>query len=288
MNLHYINPQPRPSGQLIGLGALAVAGLLALWLAAFAAFSNIAAWPQAAAASTLIEAGLIIEALAWMRWRSYFALTGLIASLVVSGTYNYIQATQAAPEFTWVPLFALALGPLVALATVALALGDALARHQLSIDDWEAERAVWLAGKQTEFDAESTRQRERREQIEDEDRLYRRKQNELTQKRAEKRERLANEANDAESNEQPAKVPLEVPQSPLLSAERSLDKDEHLNTIRKQANGVPFKPADIQTWTGNQKTAAYGLLKYGQAIGEIKRTGRGRYQMTNGSQEAAS
>lgn len=184
--LRYIKSKPGPSAQLIGLSALAVAGLLALWLAAFAAFSNIASWPQAAAASTLIEAGLIIEALAWMRWRSQFALTGLIASLLVSGTYNYLQADQAAEISLW-PLLALALGPLVALATVALALGDALTQYQLSIDKWEAERSVWTAARQTELDAEEARQQQRREDAEDEERGYRRKQDELARKRAEKR-----------------------------------------------------------------------------------------------------
>lgn len=64
---NYPHPRPTVPVQLYLLAGLAVFGLIALWLAAFHAFLQVASGPQAFFAATLIEAGLIIEALALVK-----------------------------------------------------------------------------------------------------------------------------------------------------------------------------------------------------------------------------
>lgn len=136
---------PRPqAGITVHLMAVLVAvGLAALFVAAYTAFDKVMPSVQAVFAATLIEAALIIEALALIRGRNKLALVGLIVSLSVSGIYNYIQVTaEAAAEGLtgWPLLIALSLGPLAALVSLSLALGDELRKHEMTVTEWQEKR----------------------------------------------------------------------------------------------------------------------------------------------------
>lgn len=83
-------PHPRPSEpvQLYLLAGLVIFGLAALWLAAFHAFLQIAGSPQAFFAATLIEAGLIIEALALVKRPKVWYIWIAVAISLVHGGRN--------------------------------------------------------------------------------------------------------------------------------------------------------------------------------------------------------
>jgi len=202
----YPHPKPKPSLQLYALAVLAAFGLAALWLAAFDAFTKIAPAPQAFFAATLIEAGLIAEAMALVRYKdSWYPKLGLVVSIIVSGTYNFIQADIAntlrieasQPALAMWPLLALALGPLLALAFLALALGDTLQRHQAAADQWATDRANWLADRAAKAEERQRQQElwqrqreqeeaEHRRKVEEDQRQYERKEAERKRKRAER------------------------------------------------------------------------------------------------------
>lgn len=217
----YPHPRPRPPAQIWLLALLCGFGLIALWLAAYAAFQQIAGPGQAFFAASLIEAGLIIEALAVMRFGNAWAKIGLLASFIVSGTYNYIQANVAVAAeagiklSTW-PLLTLSLGPLVALASVSLALGDTLSRHQVAVERWETDRAKWLEKREAEA-AERQRQIDeqraawQRQQAEkqaawerqqaEEQAAWDRQETERSRKRAERAEKERQKAADRPENQ---------------------------------------------------------------------------------------
>ncbi|MBE7473185.1 MAG: hypothetical protein DPW09_24835 [Anaerolineae bacterium] len=218
MNKIYPHPRPTEPVQLYLLAGLASFGLLALWLAAFHAFLKVASGPQAFFAATLIEAGLIIEALALIKrphvWYTWVAV-GI--SLMVSGTYNYIQAAAVAGESlnTWM-LLTLALGPLAALAFVSLTLGHELREYQNRVETWQTDKAAWLEQRRLEAEAyerqqeaerqlrlqrlqeaefeRQEREAERRYEAERAEREWQHKQQELAQRRLERRERLVEPA----------------------------------------------------------------------------------------------
>ncbi|MCL4299495.1 MAG: hypothetical protein KJ077_27415 [Anaerolineae bacterium] len=221
----YPHARPQMPVQLYLLSGLVVFGLAALWLAAFHAFLQVASGPQAFFAATLIEAGLVIESLALVkRPQLWYIWLAVAISLAVSGTYNYIQAALAAPGFNPWQLGTLALGPLSALAFVSLTLGYELAEYQRRLEKWQADRADWIEARRQEAEAREEREkaelaarleriqdkeRERQEaeslrrfQLEQEDRTWRRHQEELARKRQERRE-LAQES----AQSQPAPAP---------------------------------------------------------------------------------
>jgi hypothetical protein len=151
MTDNYPYPRPTPPAQLYLLAGLAACGLFALWLAAFHAFQQVAGGFQAFFAATLIEAGLIIEALALIkRPKAWYISAAAAVSLAVSGTYNYIQAAAAAPTFNGWQLGTLALGPLSALVFVSLALGHELAAYQDRVQQWLDGQAAWLETRRRE------------------------------------------------------------------------------------------------------------------------------------------
>lgn len=149
-------PRPQVPIQLFLLAALDVAGFLALWLAAYHAFSGVAGPFQAFFAATLIEAGMVIEALALIkRPKVWYTWLGVIFSLVVSGGYNYIQAATAVTVdgvITLNPflLLTLALGPLSALCFVSLTLGHELREYQEQSEKWTLDRAAWFEARRIE------------------------------------------------------------------------------------------------------------------------------------------
>lgn len=290
----YPHSRPTPPVQLYLLAALSVFGLAAMWLAALHAFLQVAGGPQAFFAATLIEAGLIIEALALIKrpkvWYTWFAVA---ISLVVSGTYNYIQADLAAPDFNPWQLGTLALGPLSALCFVSLTLGYELREYQNRVETWQTDRGNWIEQRRQEQeayqqkldeqrladirrmqDAERTRQEresERRLQLELDDRAWQRKRQERSERRAERSAQLTEQSGRSpEHSASAANVP-----------ERSADLDALLVIIRERSGGQAYSPEDVQEWTGRGRTKAFELLKYGEQFGDVYRIGKGQY-MHNG------
>jgi hypothetical protein len=133
--------KPTLSTSIYLLGGLVVIGLAALGIAAYTAFLQVAPWYQALFAAALIEASMVAEAIAIVR-KNWFAIPGVIISLLVSGTYNYIQAEQTGRIHGltdgW-QLLTLAIGPLSALFFLALSLGYEMRRHDREVDDWRGQ-----------------------------------------------------------------------------------------------------------------------------------------------------
>lgn len=123
---------------------LTAIGLATPFLAAFAAFSHIMPWYQAVFAALLIEASMVVEAVALVRGRNWLAAIGLSISLVISATYNYIQAQTAGDGPNPNMLFALALGPLSTLTFQAMATGKELGNNERQVEVWEERRQEWL------------------------------------------------------------------------------------------------------------------------------------------------
>jgi hypothetical protein len=129
--------KPNPSITIYLLTITAAAGLVAQFLAARAAFALITSNPiQPIAAAALIELAAVIDALVLARSRNPLAGAGLIVALVVSATYNYTQAAAAANGLSTWQLYTLSIGPLAALVTIALALGQELRNHADDLAAW--------------------------------------------------------------------------------------------------------------------------------------------------------
>lgn len=298
--------RPTVPVQLYLLSGLSVFGLAALWLAAFHAFLQVASGPQAFFAATLIEAGLIIEALALIkRPKVWYIWIAVSISLVVSGTYNYIQAAAMAVGADGLPtlnpwqLGTLALGPLSALAFVSLTLGYELREHQTRLEKWQTDRAAWAEARRQETEQREAqekaelaarlerlqdKERERQEaealrrfQLEQEDRAWQRHQEELARKRAERAER----SRERPEEESPftAKWPVEAnsPRTVESSGERSAELDALLAIIRERSAGQPYSSENVQEWTGLGRTKAFEVLKYGRTFGEVHQVGKGQY-----------
>lgn len=142
----FVVSKPIPSLGVFFIGFMVCVGLVALFLAAFSAFLTITPWFQAMAAALLIEAGMVSESIALIRNKNWFAALGLFISLAVSGSYNFIQASQAAgSNINQFLVFMLALGPLSALTFLSMALGKELRSYERSVE-------LWNQRKQAHFD----------------------------------------------------------------------------------------------------------------------------------------
>jgi hypothetical protein len=123
------------------LALVAVAGLAAQFLAARSAFDLITSNPyHSIAAALLIEAATVVEALVFVRSRNAWAALGLVLTVIVSATYNYVQAVNADAGLSSWQLIAMAVGPLAALVSVGLALGDELRRYENALMEWRLEQ----------------------------------------------------------------------------------------------------------------------------------------------------
>lgn len=147
---------------------LVVFGLAALGQAAYAAFLQVAFLSQALPSAVLIEAGMILESVALIR-RNWIAVPGLFVSLLVSGTYNYIQAQQhgalASPPLTdSFQLAMLAIGPLSALFFAALTLGFEISRHEQRVAAWEAHQAQAMADRKAREESFADRMERQRQE----------------------------------------------------------------------------------------------------------------------------
>lgn len=176
------------------LFVLAVCGLVALGIAAYTAFSQVAGREQALAASILIEAAMVIEGITLIR-RNWWAAGGVLVSLIVSCTYNYIQAEQAGKLHgltnPW-QLFTLAIGPLSALFFLALTIGYELKQHENRVKEWEEDQKKRKAQIQEEAKAEQVRRDEKdleeKRRKEEADRNFELEKERIRQAEATKRE----------------------------------------------------------------------------------------------------
>lgn len=291
----YPHPKPRPPTQLYGLAALAGVGLLALWITAYNAFAAVGGTIHALAAATLIEAALILDMLFVVRHRRSPAAiaggAGILISVVVSATYNYLSAAAHAPTLSGWPLLALAIGPLSALLFVALATAHELHTYQQAVTDWQRDRADWLETQRLEAErAERERLAQaeawRREQQQAERaRQEREAEHRRAMERAEAAERRAAEerarkrAERAERSSERERTPLNVQP---YSSERSDEADEYLRTVAERSGGEPFKRTDVEQWTGRGKTASAALIRAGLESGQLEEAGRHQYRYANG------
>lgn len=160
----YPYEKPRPQVQLWLLLFITIGGLIALFLAAYHAFQLVASPPQAFFAALLIEVGLVVEAIALInRPKTFFPWAGLIVGFIVSGSYNYTQAAKAGQGLGNFELFALAFGPLSALAFVSLTLGNELRAYQEKGAEWERNRVEWAEKERKRMEAKEERKAVRAE-----------------------------------------------------------------------------------------------------------------------------
>lgn len=152
------------------MGAVILIGLAALGIAAYHAFIQVSPWYQALFSSLLIEVSAIVEAIALIRGKNWIAAAGLIVSLAVSGTYNYIQAETAGAASglsnAW-QLFTLAVGPLSALTFLSMTLGRELRAHEEKVSQWQVQRQAWVDRLADERKKEQERQDQQRLQEEE-------------------------------------------------------------------------------------------------------------------------
>jgi len=211
----YPYQKPGINLQLIALGLIASFGLIALFIAAYHAFLLVANPWQAFFAALVIEAGLIVEALALInKPKTIYPWLGLIISYVVSGTYNFTQAAQMGEGLGNWELSALAFGPLSALAVVSLTFGNELRSYQERSSAWTKERAEWVEAEykrieQVRIDSEV--EQRRADQEAEQRRL------EAEQKHTEKMARI--EASKNRPNERPK------------SKQKTVSKEEALSLI---------------------------------------------------------
>lgn len=168
---------PRPTFPIAGY-ALAVAvgiGLIALSIAAYTAFASVMTPEHALFAAAVVEVGAVVESLALARARSFtdgaLAFFAVVASVVVSATYNYTQVAQAAAALKisqW-ELVMLALGPLVALVFLSLNFGRVLRAYEQAVTEWQngkaqyaqsAQAAAQRAEDNARYDAQRAQERE--------------------------------------------------------------------------------------------------------------------------------
>lgn len=124
---------------VIPLALVACAGLVAQFMAARSAFDLITASPaHSIAAAMLIEAATVVEALVFVRSGNRWAAGGLGLTMAVSATYNYTQASNAGAGLGEWQLVAMSIGPLAALVSVGLALGDELRKYESVLVEWRA------------------------------------------------------------------------------------------------------------------------------------------------------
>lgn len=143
---------PRPGVPVVVwvLGVTVVLGLGALGWAAFVAFRQVHPVGQAALFAGLIEVGAVAEAWALVRgkgWREKgLPIVGALIVLYVSGRYNLVQvqAEAVGTQLSKADMYALALGPLVVMLSLALMLGREWGTWEQAVVKWEQDRQEWV------------------------------------------------------------------------------------------------------------------------------------------------
>jgi hypothetical protein len=144
--MNYTIEKPKMSFVVYLLGTVIVFALIALGIASFTAFNKIADFWQAFFSALTIEVAGIVEAMALARGKNKIGFAGMVLTLLVSGTYNYIQAEQAGRlsgiTDQW-QLGSLALGPLFALTVLSLTVGKEIRNHEDRVQKWGRDRQNW-------------------------------------------------------------------------------------------------------------------------------------------------
>lgn len=126
----------------IVVAAVTGCGLIALFTSAISAFkqttgNDFEAWAKA----LLIEASIVAEAIVIMRaggWgRRIIAALGMVVSLTVSITYNYVQAQSHGLITDGWQLLTLSVGPVASMATLGLLLGHLVNEYEHAVAEFE-------------------------------------------------------------------------------------------------------------------------------------------------------
>lgn len=234
----------RPPITIIVLSLVAGVGLLAQFIAARAAFSLISSDPwQPFCAALLIEAAIVADALATARTRNEIALGGLVLALLASGLYNYAVAHAALPHLHLAVKLALSIGPVLALGSIGLALGEEVWRFE----DQRAQGRQEQADVQAQIDAE----RRRFEQAEDaKDREHARKE-----RRRERLHRQRTEGGQAVSIVRQAATPTNSKTAWENKASFLADTDRPQKlTPRRLADMTGQSKRNARRWLADAKT----------------------------------
>lgn len=267
----YSYSKPGLTPQVFILGLIVVSGLIALFFAAFHAFRLVAEPWQAFFAALVIEAGLIAECLAIInKPRTVAPWLGLLVSYTVSGTYNYTQAANAGQGLGSWELWALAFGPLSALAVVSLSFGNELRDHQERVATWRQTRAMWVNSERERLEALTVEREQKRLEIEAQQNQARleleakqkQAQLEADQKHAEKMARI-----EASKNR---------PKDRPKDESKSITKDEAISLIKQfLADNPDASLSAIGRQIGRPKSTAGNYVNELMSKGELKKNGHG-------------
>ncbi len=284
----FFKQEPETPIQLKAFYFLLMLGLAALFLAAFNAFravtgDHIAGTLQALFAALLIEAGLVIEAFSVMRKpKQFWGWIPVAISVFVSATYNTTQVLvvvaerskgdaiiltlgrvleTALPYLNALTVFALALGPLAALASIAIAAGRIMKDHEAAVFAWTLERDEWSRER---FDA--------------------------FQKKEERRRNKADKARNVQEQETERSGTFVNGEGIDLSVlknvpERSQEKDALLELVFNRFGFEGFGPKDVvdlvaeETGDELSKKQYYLLRSYALETGDMEEIGRGRVRL---------
>lgn len=250
LNELYPYSKPRPPAQLLALGLITVSGLIALFFAALHAFSLVASPAQAFFAAVVIEAGLVVEALALInKPRTIYPWVGLVISLFVSGTYNYVQASTANQTLVSIELVALAFGPLSALAVVSLTFGNELRSYQEWVSTWENDRAKWVDNERKRLERKEERRAGRSNSVQ------------------------VDRSNSVQVERSEA---FKGGQLDVLNAQKTLSKQQALNDVLTYLNDNPWASFnDIGQVVGRSKATAFNYVDELQQAGKLIKNGHG-------------
>jgi hypothetical protein len=196
----YTIPKPKMSPIIYVLALINLIALIGIYMVSVSAFKLVAEEHQAYFLAGAVEAGAVIEAILLMRSRGWkkaaIPLIGVVAALIVSGTYNYVAVEHhgRANQIThpW-QLTVFAVGPLLMMTFVSLTTGRVLRDYEDAVEDWTTKHQQW---QDDQARAEQDRQ-DRLAAQERQDRLTREaaEQARLTlQAEQERQDRLAREA----------------------------------------------------------------------------------------------
>jgi len=179
---------------IIALALVAAAGLITQFLAAEHAFGLIGRTTlYSVMAAVLIESAIVVDAVVVARNRNLLALVGLVLAMAVSAVYNYLLADTATVQYTlqlWQKL-ALAIGPLFAMVTIGLALGEELFNYGARLDAYNLEQAERDELVQTELQRDQRASATYQEQAERESADFERQLTREHQEHTLREERLA-------------------------------------------------------------------------------------------------
>lgn len=222
----------------------------------------------------------------WLQWLAGLAGVGVIfyvaaAVLVIWNLENTSLALKLVGTLLYV------LSPFAYVIHAVMSLAQRL--------EQEREKARLREEKQAESEAEQEREEEKkaadferqeREQQREFDNRMRLLEREQTFALQREKLQLAAETEQERIRAETAVSSADGSGAVVNVQERVPEYDELLAVVRERSANGSVSAAEVQEITGRGKTAAYALLSYGQAIGIVKKVGRGKYQV--GGQSAVT